>query len=318
MSKIIKKAQSSKYQILNWPEYNQSLINRGSITFWIDTESLENWYYEGPNQKGGQYVYSDLCIECILGLKTIFKLPYRQSIGFTKSIIDLMVFKEVKVPSYSQVSRRAKDLEIELEVPTRKTPLYVVCDSTGLKVYGEGEWKTRKHGYSKRRTWRKLHLGVDEKTGFICAQTLTENSVDDASQLEPILEQIEDETDKLSADGAYDRKKCWDLLEKWDIEGVIPPRKDAVYWVDEHGELLDYQRNHVLKKIDELGEKEWKKQSGYHRRSLSETAMMRFKVIFGNKLFSRKLDRQKTEAAIKVKMMNRMTGIGMPISKKVS
>ena len=167
MSKITKKEQAPKYKILNWSSYNQSLISRGSISFWIDTESLEDWYYEGPNQKGGQFVYSDLCIECILGLKVVFKLPYRQLVGFTQSIIDLMVFEEVKVPSYSQVSRRAKELEVDLEVPKSKEPLYVVCDSTGLKVYREGEWKVRKHGYSKRRTWRKLHLGVDEKTGFV-------------------------------------------------------------------------------------------------------------------------------------------------------
>lgn len=318
MSKITKKAQSAKYKVLNWASYNQSLISRGSISFWIDTKSVEAWYYEGPKQKGGQYVYSDICMECLLGVKSVFRLPYRQLVGFVRSILDLMSLEEIAVPSYTQISRRAKDLEVDLQLPASKESLHIVCDSTGLKVYGEGEWKVRKHGYSKRRTWRKLHLGVDEKTSLIYGQTLTENSVDDASQLAPIVEQIESKITKVGADGAYDTEDCWDLLEENNIEGFIPPRDNAVYWADEEGEILDYGRNRVLEIIEDIGKEKWKKQSAYHRRSLSETAMMRFKMIFGNKLFSRSFERQKTEAAIKVKMLNKMTGIGMPISKKVS
>jgi len=170
--------------------------------------------------------------------------------------------------------------------------------------------KVRKHGYSKRRTWRKLHLGVDPKTGFIYAHTLTENNVDDGSQLEPLVDQIEEQAlwnsrsdystgqvDEASGDGAYDMEKCWDCLEENDIIGIIPPRENAVYWADEKGNILDHRRNKILEQIDTVGLKQWKKNSGYHKRSLSETAMFRFKMIFGPMLYSRKLQTQKNETA---------------------
>jgi len=311
------KEKKDKYRVTNWSSYNKSLVGRGDITLWIEESSISTWYYEGPDQRGSQFVYSDNCIETLLGLKAVFKLPYRQIEGFSKSIIKLMGF-EVEVPCYTQICRRSKELEIDIEVPKSKTPIYVVVDSTGLKVYGEGEWKTRKHGISKRRTWRKLHLGVDEKTGFIHAQVLTENSKGDgdAQQVKSLLEQIESPIDKFSGDGAYDTYEIWTLLKDSGIEGIIPPQENAVYWVDEHEELLDLDRNKVLEKIESTSRKEWKKTSAYHRRSLSETAMMRFKIIFGSTLYSKIFEKQKTEAAIKIKCLNKMTALGMPNSKK--
>jgi len=216
------------------------------------------------------------------------------------------------------IDRRAKDIKVSLALPKSNSPLHLVFDSTGLKVYGEGEWKVRKHGYSKRRTWRKLHLGVDEKSGLIYAQVLTENDVDDASQLDPMLEQVDSPVEKIGADGAYDKSKCWDTLALRKIQGIIPPREDAVYWTDEKGRLLNHQRNKILKQIDRWGKKKWKEKIGYHRRSLSETAMFRFKKVFGPDLFSRESSRQGTEAAIKIKALNKMTALGMPISVKVA
>jgi hypothetical protein len=310
--------KKSKYKITNWSFYNRSLIGRGDITIWIDSEVSENWYHQGPNQKGAQVLYSDDCIECLMALKSVFHLAYRQLEGFSNSILKLMNL-ELEVPSYSQINRRAKELEIALNIVVKKgEKVHVVFDSTGLKVFGEGEWKERKHGLSKRKTWRKLHLGVDEKTGIIHAQVLTENDIDDASQLEPMLGQIKQEIDKVGADGAYDKTKCWDILNELNIAALIPPREDAVYWVDEQGNLLDHQRNKILKYIDDSCIGKWEKQSGYFRRNLSETAMMRFKTIFGGKLFSKEIKRQKVEAAIKIKALNKMILLGKPITVKVS
>jgi len=311
--------KKDKYRITNWSSYNKSLVNRGDITIWIEEEAIANWYYKGPDQRGAQFEYSDECIECLLQLKVIFKLPYRQLQGFASSLISLMGF-DIVVPCYTQICRRSAELEIDIEVPKSKVPIYLVIDSTGLKVYGEGEWKTRKHGIGKRRTWRKLHLGVDEKTGLIHAQVLTGNSKGDgdAQQVEDMLEQVESPIDKFSGDGAYDTYEIWTLLKEMEIEGIIPPQENAVYWVDEFDKLLDLDRNEILQKIENLGRKEWKEQSNYHRRSLSETAMMRFKIIFGPTLYSRIFEKQKVEAAIKVKCLNKMTGIGMPVSKKVA
>ncbi len=311
--------KKEKYRITNWKSYNKSLVKRGNITLWISEEVIEKWYYEGASQKGGQFEYSDLCIECLLGLKVVFMLGYRQLEGFAQSLIQIMGF-EVSVPSYSQICRRSKGLTVDILASKSNQPIFIVVDSTGLKVYGEGEWKTRKHGISKRRTWRKLHLGVDEKTGEIHAQVLTENGKGDgdAQQVEELLEQVETPIDKFSGDGAYDTFDIWKLLKEKEIEGIIPPQKNAIYWVDEFDKLLDLDRNEILKKIELTSREEWKQASNYHRRSLSETAMMRFKTIFSPNLYSRKFETQKTEAAIKVKCLNIMTGTGMPISVKVA
>lgn len=320
MSKVASKPiteNKSQYKIFNWPEYNKSLINRGDITVWIEEGAVENWYYQGPVQRGAQYYYSDECIGCLLGLKAVFGLAYRQTAGFATSVLKLMGY-EMEVPSYTQINRRAKEVETDISLPKAGSPLHLVFDSTGLKVYGEGEWKVRKHGHSKRRTWRKLHLGVDEDSGYIHAQVLTENSVDDASQLQPMMEQVGEDVVTVGADGAYDKKKCWDYLKGEFIEGIIPPREGAVYWTDGEGRLLDIGRNSILKKIDKMGRKKWKEKSGYHRRSLSETAMFRFKTIFGAELFSREFSRQKTEVKIKIKVLNKMTAIGMPISIQIA
>jgi len=319
-SKSIEKEEKEKkdsYRVTNWSSYNKSLIGRGDITIWIEEEALANWYYEGPDQQGAQYVYSDQCIECLLQLKAVFRLPYRQLEGFASSILKLMCFN-ISMPSYTQICRRAKGLTIDIAAPKSQVPMFLVIDSTGLKVYGEGEWKTRKHGISKRRTWRKLHLGVDEKTGFIHAQVLTKNGKGDgdAQQVEDMLGQVTSPIEKFSGDGAYDSYDIWKLLESLKIEGVIPPQENAVYWVDDKDKLLDLDRNKILEKIDEMGLVDWKKTSNYHRRSLSETAMMRFKIIFGATLYSRIFEKQQTEAAIKIKCLNKMTRIGMPISKK--
>lgn len=318
-SKRIEKEENQekdKYRVTNWSSYNKSLIGRGDITLWIEESAVKSWYHQGPDQQGSQYVYSDKCIETLLGLKAVFSLAYRQLEGFSRSIINLMGLKVV-VPCYTQISRRAKDLEIDLEVPKSKEPIYVVADSTGLKVFGEGEWKTRKHGISKRRIWRKIHLGVDDNTGFIHAQVLTENGKPDAQQVETMLDQIESPIDRFSGDGAYDKFDVWKILKERKIEGIIPPQRNAVYWLDENNERLDLDRNTILEEIKKTSRKEWKKKSNFHRRSLSETAMMRYKIIFGPTLYSKIFEKQQTETAIKIKCLNKMTALGMPVSIKI-
>lgn len=322
MSKIKKdqhkrSKKKDKYRVSNWPEYNQALINRGNITIYFSPQALANWYDNSPAQKGGQYVYSDVCIETLLVLKAVFKLGYRQAQGFSMGLLGLMGL-DLLVPSYSQLQRRSKTLNVEPYKIPKDGSIVIAVDSTGLKVYGEGEWKVRKHGYSKRRTWRKLHLGCDPKTGFIHCFTLTDNSVDDASQIEPMLEQVEHKVDEACLDGAYDTEDCWDELINRGIKPVIPPRKNAVEWHEiQPGDLPDYPRNRALREIERQGRKKWKEQSGYHKRSLSETAMFRFKTIHGRKLYSRKMETQQTETKMKIKTLNIMTALGMPASLKL-
>ncbi|MEO1255691.1 MAG: IS5 family transposase, partial [Bacteroidota bacterium] len=302
-----------KYQVTNWSSYNNALKNRGNITLYLSDDVYPNWYSDLPALRGGQQLYSDLCIESLMMIKCLFKLPYRQLEGFTLSLFKLMQVEDLKVPCYSQICRRAKELEISSAIIPTKGSIVIAIDSTGVKVYGEGEWKVRKHGVSKRRTWRKLHLGVDPATNFIHCHTLTLNDVDDGSQLDELIDQVVCPIKEATLDGAYDFEHCWDSLIEKGIRPIIPPRSNAVEWyLERPGDYPQYPRNAILKEIEKSDRKTWKKNSGYHQRSLSETAMFRYKTLHGPTFFSRSFHKQKVENDIKIKMLNIMTAQGMP------
>lgn len=307
----------AKYRIRNWARYNENLKKRGSITLWIDEDVLQAWKpaSEAVRLRGGQKQYSDGAIECLLMVKGVYHLAYRQTEGFAGSLSKLLGV-ELPIPDYSTLNRRARTLKVKLPT-SEKGPIHAVLDSTGLKVYGEGEWKVRQHGYSKRRTWRKLHLGVDEATGEIEAELLTGAGVDDAEAAAGLLKQTQAEIEQLSGDGAYDKEKVYKAAAAKGVGKItIPPRRDAVLW-EEHGSD-PHPRNENLRHIWERGRKEWKEESGYHRRSLAETAMFRFKTIFGDHLNAREAKRQKTEARVKCAALNRMTRLGMPDSYRIN
>ncbi|NQU59215.1 MAG: IS5 family transposase [Rhodospirillales bacterium] len=306
------------YRVRNWSAYDASLRQRGDVTIWFSEEAIQKWTYEGPTQRGAQYHYSDLAIETALSLRILFDLPLRQTEGFVHSLIKVMGLP-LKAPDHSTLSRRNASIEISLAPRRSKHPLHVVVDSTGLKVYGEGEWKVRQHGYSKRRTWRKLHLAVNESTGGILACEVTKNSKDDASQVTPLLEHIPDRIDKLGADGAYDKEKVYDALndpphQSLPIRPVIPPRKDAKIWQHGNCHKPPLPRDENLRAIRKKGRKQWKMKNAYHRRSIAETEMFRYKQIIGATLRARTLDRQEREGRIGCKILNRMTRMGRPES----
>lgn len=304
------------YRIRNWREYNRTLIRRGSLTVWMDQAALDTWHYQGPTQWGGQYVYSDAAIQFLLTLRAVFHLPLRAAQGMAGSLFELMGLA-LAVPHYSTLSRRAADLKVDL---SRKSegPLHLVLDSTGLKVYGEGEWKVRKHGYSGRRTWRKLHLAIDAETHEIQAVMVTEAGADDAEMVEPLLEPIDREVASAAADGAYDKRKVYRVLEPRTDTIRIPPRSNAKIWKHGNSAGPPLARDENLRAIRRSGRTAWKREVGYHIRSLAETGVFRLKTIFGSGLASRRLECQVTEGAIRCRALNLMTHLGMPQSERVA
>ncbi len=308
---MVAKATAS-YKITNWRKYNESLVQRGSITFWFSDDVIDQWEHANDEPKVGHpFVYSDRAMESLLMLRELFRLPYRQTEGLGRSLIRLMQV-DVAIPDFTSLAKRAAKLEIALDVADRQGPIHVVVDSTGLKVFGEGEWKTRKHGVSKRRTWRKLHLAVNPDTQEIEAEVLTENSGHDADQVEDLLEQIQTAIDSCAGDGAYDQWKVYETLVAEQIEPIIPPRRNAK--VQQHGNSSQspLERDEAIREIRRVGRKQWKKDVGYHRRSLAETAMYRIKCCFGPMLKNRKLENQCTEARLRCKILNRFTHLGLP------
>jgi len=306
--------KKQRYKIRNWREYNPALVKRGSLTLWLDEDVIAAWHdVEIIDDRGCPPTYSDAAILCALSLKVIFQLPLRATEGLLTSRVELMGLS-IKVPNYTTLSRRQAKLKIEIPTSISNKPRHVVVDSTGLKIFGEGEWKVRQHGYNKRRTWRKLHLGIDEKTQEIVASTLTNNDVHDSQELGKWLVQIDEPIKPVSADGAYDIFECHQKILERGAEPVIPPRKDAIENIEDpqHPEITS--RNQVVIKLKEQGSKVLKQESGYHRRSLAETAMFRIKTLFGNQLKSRLFENQVVESFVRCLVLNRMTVLGLPDS----
>jgi hypothetical protein len=300
------------YKITNWKKYNESLVKRGSITFWFNEDVVDQWQHANDRPKVGHpFVYSDTAVECLLVLRELFQLPYRQTEGLGRSLVQLMKIS-LDIPDYSSLAKRAAKLGISLDVSRRRGPIDVVVDSTGLKVFGEGEWKMRKHGKSKRRTWRKLHLAVNPATQEIEAETLTENSCDDASQVDPLLNQVSGSTNAFYGDGAYDQWKVYETLDQRGTKAIIPPRRNAK--IAQHGNASapPLSRDVAIREIRRRGRRQWKEDVGYHRRSLSETAMHRMKCCFGDELKNHLIQNQRTEARIRGKILNKFTRLGLP------
>src|SRR5579863_4069065 len=221
--------KKDKYRIRNWRQYNQSLVNRGSITFWFDEAAIAKWYsVERSNKPGRPETYSDDAIRCGLVIKAVFRIALRALQGFIGSIIKILGL-DLVCPHYSVFSRRAKGLQIPLRrflKPGEK--LNVVFDSTGLKVFGEGEWKVRKHGYSKRRTWRKVHVGMCADSGQVVVSAMTSNNISDDEAMIYMMEALEGiPLGDVIGDGAYDTVDCRGAV--YDLGGrqVIPPDKNA-------------------------------------------------------------------------------------------
>ena len=204
----------SQRRIRNWSEYNKGLKQRGSLTFWISPEVLDNWEVkEKTGKPGSTPTYSNQAIVTMVSLKSVMGLPGRALCGFVESVFQLMGV-ELGVPDHTTISRRLKRLAVKLPVKPTSDKRHVVIDSTGIKVYGEGEWKTRQHGVSKRRTWRKLHLAVDEATGEILSSVVTDNSCHDSEVLGELLDEIDDPISQVDADGAYDTAACYDYIDE--------------------------------------------------------------------------------------------------------
>lgn len=308
------------YHVRNWRAYDRALVQRGSLMVWLAEEVLAQWYYTGPAQRGAQPVYSDLALECVLGLRELLRLPNRATEGFVRSLLTLLGVA-LDVPDHTTLSRRGQTVRVRLpKQPAPAEGWHVVMDSSGLKVYGEGEWKVRQHGYSKRRTWRKLHLAIDTARQEIQAVLFTEAGVHDAEAAPEVLAQIEGPVTGVGGDGAYDQAPVYQAVaaQAPQAQILIPPRRDAK--IQQHGntQAPPQPRDENLRYIRQHGRKKWKRDTGYHRRSLVETAIFRLKMRFGDQLTARRLDTQATQVGIRCRLLNQMTQLGMPESYKVT
>ena len=315
-------SKKDTYRTRNWKDYNRSLVNRGSITFWFSEDAIAKWHsVERTGKPGRPETYSDDAMRCGLMIKAVFRIALRALQGFIESLIKILGL-EIACPHYSAFSRRAKDLQIPLRKLLKPGEnLNVIFDSTGVKVFGEGEWKVRKHGYSKRRTWRKVHVGMCADSGQVVVSATTSNNVSDDEAMIYMMEALEGiSLGDILGDGAYDTTDCREAIHDRGGRQVIPPDKNAKLQKRKPFPCLE-ARDEAIRRIQELGDEgraHWKQETGYHRRSRVETLMFRFKTVLGDRLTSRRESTQATEVAIKLDVLNRMTELGRPKSYKVS
>jgi hypothetical protein len=299
-----------RFRATNWSEYDAALRGRGSLTVWFTDTAISAWKAEPRTTRGGQPRYSALAITTALTLRAVFRLALRQTEGLIGSILSLLGL-DLAVPDHSTLSRRAETLEMPRPHPGSR-PVHLLVDSTGLQLCGPGEWLVEKHGSRTRRSWRKLHIGVDADTGRIVASSLTASGVDDASQVGPLLDQVADLIASFTADGAYDQDGVYGEVAARhpDAAVVVPPRSSAV--PSAMAETAPTQRDQHLRTITERGRMGWQKASGSNWPALIEADIARFKRVIGGGLGSRTDGRRAAEVAIAVSALNRMLELGRP------
>ena len=284
-----------------WSHYNKSLVNRGSITFWIDRDLLTNEACFDSTK--GRPRFKSSIIKAGWVLRTVYKLTFRSTQGFFSSLLSLLG-SDMKAPDYTLFCKRGFEVASLLPKLSSRRPLELVIDASGLKIFGEGEWKTYKHGREKKRRWIKVHAAVDPKTGECIAAVITDEKGGDSSQLSALMKQSPASIKRVYADGAYDTQRCRLLLHSRGIEDIIPPRKTGRLHC--HAELKN--RNNALRELRGLGGdyELWKKLKGYGRRSLAETFFSRLKTLLGDKLASKKFSHQELESMLKIHALNAM------------
>lgn len=303
----------TKYKTTNWSSYNNALKQRGSLSIWLDPEMV--WVPPPCGKRGRQCQFSDAAIQTCLTLKVLFGMPLRQTTGFVESLLRLAGL-DWAVPDYSTLCRRQRTLNVVLPYHGGTGPLNLLIDSTGIKAEGEGEWNARKHGGPKRRIWRKIHIGVDEETLEVRAVEVTTSNVGDAPMLAELLNQVPPDQNigSVTADGAYDTRKCHDAIAARGAHAVIPPRKNAKPWKPTSAGAV--ARNEAINASRYLGRALWRRWSGYHRRSRVETKMHCVKLM-GQRLMARDFDRQVAEIQVRIAVLNRYTALGIPVTEAV-
>jgi transposase len=289
----------------NWSKSNQSLVNQGSIIFWIKDRPEKSWYSDQQGARGRPAVYSNQAILALMIVRVVYGCAFRQLQGLMRDILQLMQ-TGCQCPDYTTICRRARGIIVPFKV-RRKGPLHVVFDPTGLKVYGEGEWQARKHGFSYRRGWKKIHIAMCAETQQIVAASISDKELGDSQALPRLLDAIKGDIAEVIGDGAYDCRSCYEAIHCRGAKPTIPPRKGA----RKSGLPFLRARDEAIHRIrdQKRGRRRWKKEVDYHRRSLIETAMHRLKALTGPGIRARNPESQVVEMSVKMFVLNEMMAL---------
>ena len=283
----------------HWKAYNRALRQRGSLTVYLGSDLERKWGQPlATGERGRPLVYPEPVIALGLVLQPVYRLPLRQTVGLLRSVLDLVGLQALPVPDPSTLCRRRAGVAL----PTwPKAGGCLVVDSTGLQIRGPGTWLTTVHGL-QRRTYRKIHLGVDPTTSLVVAGVVTSCQKHDSQVLGAVLAVAQPRPGTVViGDGAYDRRMCYAAAKRHRAKLLSPPGKRAVL----HPGADWRERNRTIEAARFLGKPDWKVAVGYHRRSLAESAMHRLKSAFGQRLRSRLERNQEHEALLRAHLLNR-------------
>jgi len=333
----------ARYRVTNWPAYEASLRRRGALTLWLDEAALAGWAAPKRSSPRGRPLYSDLAIELVLTLRLVFRLALRQAEAFCRSVLGLLGLA-LPAPDHSTLGHRGQAFAgCQPRVQASTGPIYLVLDSTGLELFGQGEWDAEKHGRA-RRQWRKLHgdsfavllpadrfaMGVDAGIGETAMHMLTDRHADDAAQVPALLGQVEGGIVSVTADHAYDGEPTYAAAVARQRhpppDVVVPPRASAVPSsdgsdgasqspCDRHIQLAEPRGSPGMAECGRMG---WQQATGYGRRNQAETALALYKHLIGPKLRARSLPAQRGEVAIAVAAPNQMIPTAKPVSVRVA
>ncbi len=299
----------TKYRVQNWASYDRALVRRGDLTIWLSPAAITAWEPDRAGTRGAQRKYSDLAIEVALTLRLLFHLPLRQAEGFLTSLFALMGL-DLRAPDHTTLSRRGQHLDLTLRGAPKGAGLHLIIDSTGLSIVGEGEWAAAKHGGRGTRGWKKLHVGVD-RTGVIVAHALTEATVDGATTGVELIEAVNDDITRVTADAAYDTVAFYDTAGARGATVVVPPAKTARV---SRRRPRSSARDRTINRVKRIGRRRWKKTSRYHQQARVENAFFRYKSIIGDGLRARTPGGRTVEAVVACNVLNAMTDMGRPDS----
>jgi Transposase DDE domain len=286
----------------DWHKYNKELINRGKINFWIKPKT--QWEAPKTKKNGHPFVYADEAIKAMLYIRFKYHLSLRELEGFFISLMEINQENE-KVPSYTQVCRRMKNLSLPEKLLEKKGVTDIVLDTTGLKIYGAGEWRAKRYGGKAR--WKKLHLAMDLTTGKLTLAEATDEYKHDTTYLEKALKEASPRKGKILIDGIADSQRCYELAQKHNKKLITPPKRGAIL----REEPCYKKRNEAVQVIqglggDRLARSIWGKLVGYNRRVEIESMIARWKGLYGGQLRSRTEERIIKEVKIKAFMINEM------------
>jgi hypothetical protein len=305
------------YRVKNWHAYAQALRDRGDITLWISQDAMNAWRAPMTGKRGAQPVYADLAIETALVLRLLLHLPLRQTEGLLHSVLTLMG-SVLPCPDHTTLSRRHAMVAVRRQVSRVSSgPIALIVDRSGLKVCGQGEWHTQKHGEKKHKRWKKLPIGVDDHSQ-IMASAVPDGHDQAPAHVPELLAQSEREIDRFIGDGIYDHGPVYTAVAQHapGASVIIPPRKDAV--LSPTVATSPTQRDRPIVVIESKGRLAWKRTLGYDVQSHAENALSSFKRTFGDHLRAKREESQEREASLACQLLNRMRELGCPQSYAVS